>query len=132
MDKEDKYLVVQGKKHRVEWYFDERGRSQAKEYYEKYEREIGKKFSYIVKILADKGEVKNKTQCNFEGDGIWAIKPKPHRSLFFFYEDGKIIIGNAFVKKKDKLDPNEKDRIVRVRDNYRNRRKSGSYYGKKC
>jgi len=64
------------------------------------------------------------------GDKVYALKPKPHRFLSFFFAGRKIIITNAFMKKKDKLPPGEKARALKCMQDYEQRLKAGIYYAK--
>jgi hypothetical protein len=43
-------------------------------------------------------------------------------------EGKKIIITNGFVKKKDKLSPEEKERALKHMEDYRARIENGDYY----
>ncbi len=78
--------------------------------------------------MGSRGQIKNKTKFNFEGDKIYAFKPQPHRFLCFFYTGKKIILTNAFHKKTDKLPKNEKDRALKIKDDYETRINRGNYY----
>lgn len=78
----------------------------------------------MVKLIADETKFRN------EGDGIYAFKPKPNRFLCFFFKGKKIIITNAFVKKAQKLSPEEKERALRAFDDYQSRVTRGVYYEK--
>ena len=57
-----------------------------------------------------------------------AFKPQPHRFLCFFFTGQKIIVTNAFHKKTDKLPTKEKDRALKIKENYESRINSGDYY----
>lgn len=78
--------------------------------------------------IADKGKILSKVKFNYEGDKIYAFKPKPDRFLCFFFKDSKIIITNAFEKKQDKLPPREKEKALKLKKNYTDRVKGGTYY----
>jgi len=80
--------------------------------------------------MGDIGEIKDTTKFNYEGDHIYAFKPKPDRFLCFFYVGNKIIVTNAFRKKQPKLPQTEKDRAERNKKDYQSRVKKGEYYGK--
>ena len=53
---------------------------------------------------------------------------QPNRFLSFFYDGGKIIITNAFVKKSQKLKKQDKDCAISARADYLDRVKEGTYY----
>jgi phage-related protein len=124
------FIAYQGKEFTIEWYFDASGQSQALEYAEGLDDEDRKKLVVLLKVLGDIGQLRNKEKFRHEGDKIYAFKPKPHRFLAFFFEGSKVIITNAFTKKRDKLPPGEKERALKCMKDYIARVKAGSYYGK--
>ena len=71
---------------------------------------------------------KLQTKFNFEGDGIFAFKPIPHRFLCFFVKGKKVIITNAFIKKSDKMPKSEKERALKRKEDYETRTKKEQYY----
>jgi hypothetical protein len=78
--------------------------------------------------MANIGEIRNITKFRYEGDKIYAFKPKPDRFLCFFFSGKKIIISNAFAKKQDKLPTNEKQKALNYKEDYESRIKNGKYY----
>jgi phage-related protein len=121
-------IAYAGRVFRIEWYYDERGRSQALEYAEALDEADRKKLAALLTVVGDIGRLRNKQRFRYEGDQIYALKPKPHRFLAFFFEGGKVIVTNAFTKKSDKLPPGEKDRALRCMKDYEQRVKAGTYY----
>ncbi len=77
--------------------------------------------------MGDIGKILNIQKFRNEGDGIYAFKPKPDRFLCFFCSGKKVIITNAFVKKQDKLPPNEKKKAQAYQEDYKVRSKEGEY-----
>lgn len=126
MDRE--YLAYSGTKFDIEWYFDARGKSEALDYYNSLTAQERIKVLHLFKRIGDSGEIKDTTKFNYEGDHIYAFKPKPDRFLCFFYVGKKIIVTNAFRKKQQKLPKNEKDRAEKHKRDYENRAKRGEYY----
>jgi Phage derived protein Gp49-like (DUF891) len=123
-------IAFQGKQLTIEWYCDESGYSQAREYAEGLDDADRKKLAALLMVLGDLGQLRNKEKFRYEGDKIYAFKPKPHRFLSFFFKGSKVIITNAFTKKKDKLPPGEKEKAVKAMKNYEQRVEAGSYYAK--
>lgn len=74
------------------------------------------------------GKILNITKFRYEGDSIYAFKPKPDRFLCFFFSGKKIIITNAFEKKQDKLSTTEKKRALIHQADYKTRIEKGEYY----
>jgi len=123
---EDKsYIIYEGSKFKIEWYFDKNGKSVAKEFYINEIEEIQNKFLVLVKRMGDFGKIFDKTKFRNENDGIYAFKPQPDRYLSFFTDEKKIIITNGFRKKSDKLPKNEKDLAMKYRQEYFERKNGG-------
>lgn len=126
--KDKEYIAYKGTKFTVEWYFDSKGKSSALEYAEALDEDNKSKFAQLVSVLADHGEIRNITKFRYEGDKIYAFKPKPHRFLCFFYSGRKIIITNGFYKDQDKLPQNEKTKALNYKEDYEERVKKNKYY----
>ena len=128
MDSTIEYIAYRGPCFTVEWYFDGNQKSSAKDYYSSLNAGERIQVLKLFKRIGDGGEIKDKTKFRNEGDKIFAFKPHPDRFLCFFYEGKKIVVTNAFRKKQQKLPKNEKDRALKMRENYIKREKSGDYY----
>jgi len=126
--KDREYIVYEGRAFTVEWYYDAGGKSPPLNYYMELDKKQRVKLLNLVKLIGDEGKILNKEKFRNEGDKIFAFKPQPDRFLCFFFEGGKIIITNAFVKKQDKLPANEKDRALRHMRDFFERFKKGTYY----
>ena len=122
-------VAYAGRKFTIEWYYDDRSRSQALEYAEALDDADRKKLAALLMVVGDIGQLRNKQKFRYEGDAIYAFKPKPHRFLAFFFAGGKVIITNAFVKKSDKVPPGEKNRALKCKKDYEQRVQAGTYYG---
>lgn len=123
------YVIYQGACFTVEWYYDSRGKSQAKDYFDALPFERKKKFDYLIRRMGDSGKIQDEEKFRSEEDQIYAFKPKPDRFLCFFIKGAKIIVTNAFEKKTQKLPPREKERALRLKQDYIKRVSEGSYYG---
>lgn len=128
--KRPEYVAYHGSKFTIEWYHDASGYSQAADFAESLDDADKRKLAVLLTALGDIGQIHNKEKFRHEGDKIYAFKPKPHRFLSFFFAGGKVIITNAFTKKQDKLPAGEKERALKCKQDYKNRIKVGSYYGK--
>lgn len=122
------YIAYQGEKFTIEWYYSQNGESQPLEFFKKLSPLEQQKFFYLVKRIGDFGLISDKTKFRNEDDGIYAFKPQPNRFLSFFFEGGKIIITNAFVKKSQKLKKQDKESAISARADYLERIKEGTYY----
>ena len=122
------YIAYKGDAFQIEWYYSQKGDSQALEYY----LELGDKDRIRVlklfKMMGDVGKISDETKFRSEGDKVYAFKPQPHRFLSFFVQGRKIIVTNAFWKKQDKLPKGEKERALNCMESYLKRIKEGNYY----
>lgn len=125
---EKEYIVFEGSEFTIEWYYSEKGKSQPKEYFDELDREKQLEAFKLFKTLANVGKILNITKFRHEGDGIYAFKPKPERFLCFFFSGHKVVITNAFEKKKDKLSLTEKKKALMCYEDYKIRVKQGGYY----
>ncbi len=64
------YLIYEGPKFSIEWYYDERFKAQALTYYETLSMDEQDDFLVLVKALAEKGQIFNKEKFRNEGDKI--------------------------------------------------------------
>lgn len=125
---EKEFVVYEGAEFTIEWYYNDRGKSLARDYFEKLDRERKLNAFELFKTMAQIGKILNITKFRHEGDGVYAFKPKPDRFLCFFFSGRKIIITNAFEKKQDKLSPIEKKKALANQRDYKNRVEQGKYY----
>ncbi len=123
------FLAYQGKKFRLEWYFDDQEKSLAYEYYRKLTVDRQKKIAHLFTLLGDNGQIFNEEKFIHEGDQIYAFKTTHDRFLCFFFYGAKIIITNAYEKKTRKMPPREKQRAIKHKEAYIKRCENGSYYG---
>jgi len=128
MKKNFEYIAYDGMCFTIEWYFDANHQSQALDYYQSLHDDERIKVLKLFKRIGDAGEIKDKTKFMNEGNKIYAFKPQPDRFLCFFYEGQKVVVTNAFRKKQQKLPKNEKEKALKIRDNYITRTKAGEYY----
>lgn len=122
------YIVIKGSFFTIEWYYDDRGNSQALEYFDSLTEARQDKAFYLFKSMGNTGRIHNEEKFRNEGDQIYAFKPLPDRFLCFFIKGAKIIITNAFEKKTDKLPLREKEKALKNKFDYIDRVKKGLYY----
>lgn len=122
------YIAYKGPAFTIEWYYNSKGISPAFEYYKSLSSEERIKLLRLFKRIGDAGEIKDKTKFNFEGDQIYAFKPKSKRFLCFFFSGKKILVTNAFNKKQPKLPKKEKEKALKHKADFEKRIKNGDYY----
>ncbi len=122
------FIAYDGDSFTIEWYYDSRDCSQAKDYYNKLSKVQRDKLMQLFRLLGDTGKIFNKEKFRNESDQIYAFKPQPDRFLCFFYIGSKIIVTNAFEKKQDKLPAGEKTKALKSRSDYVKRVLGKDYY----
>jgi hypothetical protein len=122
------FIAYSGPEFTVEWYFDDRGKSNVLEYFESLSSDRQKKLFNLFRLIGDIGKIFNKEKFRSEGDQLYVFKPSPDRFFCFFYDGSKLIVTNAYEKKSAKMPVREKDRALRAKSDYTKRCKRGSYY----
>lgn len=129
------YIFYEGSTFTVEWYFDERGRMKAQEYFERISTDEKDRLRQMIKFIADSpiGTRLQRTHYNLE-DGrekIYAFKPKAHRFFNFMTVGRKIIILDAYRKHSQKMtrkDLNVLESAINAKKDYIKRVEEGRYY----
>jgi hypothetical protein len=121
-------VLYQGQAFTIEWYYDDKGKSLAREFFLGLTDDRKADLIALAKRLGETGLIRDITKFRNEGDKIFAFKPQPERFLCFFFTGRKVIITNAFHKKSDKMPPGEKDRALRLKKDFEERIKKGIYY----
>ena len=122
------FIAYEGEALTVEWFFDEKGKSDALDFFEALSNTEKRKTLMLFKRIGDFGKISDITKFRNEGEKIFAFKPQPERFLSFFYAGKKIVVTNGFRKKAQKLPKKEKNLAVNRMKNYDSRVKSGDYY----
>src|SRR5579862_4668242 len=122
------YIAYKGSFFTLEWYFNDRNKSEAFEYFEGLPIAQQKKILHLFALLGNMGKIFNEEKFRYEGDQIYALKSSPDRFLCFFFEDAKVIITNAYEKKMAKLPAREKEKAIKAKNDYGKRCKKGIYY----
>ena len=75
----------------------------------------------LIERLADAGKLRSPDQFNHEGDGIYAVKAKCGLRAYGWYHlqrRGVFVISHFKVKKKQKLNPVDRERALKNRAQY--------------
>lgn len=124
----NEFIAYEGQVFTIEWYYDSRMKSQALEYFNELTKGQQDKALELIKAIGDVGKIINKEKFNFEGDKLFVFKPSPDRFFCFFQVGGKLIITNAYKKRSQKMPAREKERALKLKDDYIKRYDEGSYY----
>lgn len=132
--KPEDYIFYKGDKFQIEFYYNVAGKLPAKEYLEgsKSSLELKVKLATLVKHMAEYGKIYDITKFRIvdHKDKIYEFKPLSHRFFNFFYEEKRIIITNAYMKKSRKIDKKELIKAINIKTDYIHRVKGGTYYEK--
>ena len=123
-----KNTAYKGQKFTIEWYFDDRGKSESCNYLGKLYILIMKKVLKLLRLFGEMGKILNKEKFRYEGDQIYVFKASPDRFLCFFFDGRKIIVTSAYKKESAKMPTKEKQKALRAKKDYERRYKAGSYY----
>ena len=122
-------VIHHGIEYTLEWYYDNKGKSQALEYFNALSLIQKRKTLRLFVLMGDFGQIHDVTKFRSEEDAIYAFKPQPDRFLCFFFRGKKIIVTSAFRKKQDKLPRQEKEKALKYKKDYEARVQKGVYYG---
>lgn len=70
-------VAYEGKKFTIEWYYDERGHSQALEYAEASDDADRKKLAALLMVVGDIGRLRNKQKFRYEATRFMPSSPSP-------------------------------------------------------
>jgi hypothetical protein len=115
-------VLYQGKFHTVELAITSNGRCPAKKFLDGLSKLDREKILRIVRRLANEGKVANRQQFKkIEGEEFFEFKNFQIRMPCYFHTDGRVIITHGFIKKGDSIEPEQIDRMKRIRDEYEKR-----------
>ena len=123
-----KFIAYQGQKFTIEWYFDNRGKSDPLQYYKELPFDQKKKIFKLFRIFGEMGKILNTEKFRYEGNQIYTFKAAPNRFLCFFFDGRKIIVTSAYKKESAKMPAKEKQKALKTKNDYEKRHKAESYY----
>ncbi|WEZ10424.1 type II toxin-antitoxin system RelE/ParE family toxin (plasmid) [Priestia flexa] len=95
----------------VIFYEDNRGRSPVRELFDelqqkaetdKQAKQLFAKIFLYIEVLEQSGTRAGLPFTRYIGDGIWELRPKDHRILFFGWHENKIVLLHSFRKQTQK------------------------------
>jgi len=130
--KKEEYIFYQGEKFQIEFYFTKTGKIPAKEYLEDAALDVKVKLAALVKYIGEQSKIFDITKFRMvdSKEKIFEFKPLQYRFFNFFYEGGKIIITNGYMKKSQKVSRRDLERARESKKDYICRVKGGGYYEK--
>ncbi|MED4018558.1 type II toxin-antitoxin system RelE/ParE family toxin [Sutcliffiella cohnii] len=100
----------------VIFYEDDRGYSPVKSFLDDLEtkairnkqaKQLFAKVVFYIEILEKSGTRSGLPYTKYIGDGIWELRPKDQRILFFGWKDNQIVLLHSFRKQTQKTPPQE-------------------------
>jgi len=120
-----KFIAYEGVKFSIEWYSDDRGKSEVLDYYADLPETRKDKILYLFRLIGDIGKIFNKEKFRYEGEQIYTFKPSSDRFLCFFFDGSKVIVTNAYEKKTSKMPRRELEKALKIKADYIHRTKKG-------
>jgi hypothetical protein len=118
-------VLYRGNFYTVELALTANGRCPGKKFLDGLSKLDKEKILRIIKRLADKadkGKLANRQQFKkIEGEDFFEFKNFQIRMPCYFHTDGRVIITHGFIKKGDSIEPEQIDRMKRIRDEYEKR-----------
>ena len=112
-------VLYQGAFHTIELAVAANDRCPGKKFLDDLSKVDREKFLRIIKRLADKGKVANPKQFKkIEGEKFFEFKNFQIRMPCYFSPDGRVIITHGFIKKGESIEPEQINRMKRIRDEY--------------
>lgn len=87
----NEFIAYKGEALTIEWFFNEKGESDALDFFETLSASQKRKTLMLFKRIGDFGRISDITKFRNEGDKIFAFKPQPDRFLSFFFVGKKIV-----------------------------------------
>ena len=118
----DQFLFYLGEKFSVYFHTGSEGASDVYDHYRSCDDATRASLLYLVKRIADFGHIYDETKFRIEDKRhkIYCFKPRSERFFCFFFVGKKIIIRSAYTKKKQKLDRNELNKAILIKESYMN------------
>lgn len=130
---ETAYILCRGEKLQVEFYFSEDGRIPARELLNSIsDRKIAVKLAALAKLIADRAVVYDEKKYRIieRKHRIFEFKILAYRFFSFFSSEGRVVITSGYRKSSQKVNKQELNRTVRLKQNYTERVERGEYYEK--
>ncbi|MBF0479728.1 MAG: type II toxin-antitoxin system RelE/ParE family toxin [Candidatus Omnitrophica bacterium] len=116
----ENFLVYSGERYSVFFHGETNESSKVYDYYKDCNDATRASLLFLVKRIADIGHIYDETKFRIEdrANKIYCFKPKKERFFCFFFSGQKIIITSGHTKKKQKLDQNELQKAIKIREEY--------------
>ncbi len=120
LDYYQNFLVYKGEYYAVYFHAETKNSSNVYDYFENCDDVTQASLLYLAKTIADIGKIYDERKFRIEDkkNKIYCFKPRDERFFCFFFTGKNIIITSAYTKKKQKLDRNELEKAIQIREMY--------------
>jgi hypothetical protein len=121
-------IVAKGNWYTVEWVVDARGEAPAREFYEQLSQSDRAKLLTLFRRLADLGKIQNTEKFRSIEQGgrkLFEFKSFQIRFLGDFRPGGRFLVAYGCRKKKDRMNPADFERAIRILEQHDSRGKTG-------
>lgn len=117
--------------HRIVFYKTPRGDSPFETFLEGHNDKIRTKFVKLLAVLKEYGPNLKRPYADVLREGIRELRVgfagNAYRALYFFFIESSIVITHAFMKKTDKVPPEEIERALRYKKDFEERLSRGEF-----
>ena len=117
--------------YRIVFYKTQRGDSPFDSFLEGHNDKVRAKFIKLMTVLREHGPNLKRPYADILRDGIRELRVglagDTYRALFFFFVGKTIVITHAFMKKTDKVAPEEIERALRYKRDFEERAAQGEF-----
>jgi hypothetical protein len=114
------FLIYEGSHYSVYFHAQSKTQSEVYDYFRKCDDATRASLLFLVKRLSDAGRVYDQTKFRLEDarHKIYVFKPRKERFFCFFMIGKKVIVTSAYRKKRQKLDTQELNRAIKIKNMY--------------
>ena len=106
-------LIMGHRLSNIYYFLDERGNSPIEEFIDSLPlKEQGKLFAYISELLRE-GYNLRRPMADYLGHGIYELRPKNNRLLYFFFQRDSAVLLHAIKKKTYKISESDLDVCIK-------------------
>ena len=117
--------------YRIFFYKTPRGDSPFEAFLEGHNDKVRAKFIKLLDVLREHGPNLKRPYADILLEGIRELRVgfggNAYRALYFFFVDDSIVITHAFMKKTEKVPPEEIERALRYKNDFIHRFSRGEY-----
>lgn len=112
-------IVYSGKQRTIEYAVMENGKMPAKEFFHSLSDNDQRRLYALFQLFGDTGRIRNREHFKkIEGAEFFEFKRFSLRMVCFMESKGRLVLTHGFIKKKDKIPPEEIVKARRIKAEY--------------